>query len=138
MKRLLESLVIVALLTPSFPAAAQNVPDAAPKAAMTWLHLIDQGRYAESWTTASTRFKAAVTEQTWQHALEQTRAPLGTLEKRTRQRMTFATSVPGAPDGQYVIMQFHTTFSHKASATETVTCMLDTDGAWRVAGYFIR
>jgi hypothetical protein len=50
----------------------------------------------------------------------------------------YTTSVPGAPDGQYVIIQFTTSFKNKASATETVTPMLDKDGSWRVSGYFIK
>jgi Protein of unknown function (DUF4019) len=36
------------------------------------------------------------------------------------------------------VIQFDTAFENKASAVETVTPMLDTDGVWRVSGYFIR
>jgi hypothetical protein len=45
---------------------------------------------------------------------------------------------PWAPDGSYVVLQFETRFEHKAAAVETVTSMLDRDGVWRVAGYFVR
>ncbi len=47
-------------------------------------------------------------------------------------------SLPGAPDGNYVVIQFKTTFEHKAQAVETVTPMLENDGVWRVTGYFIK
>jgi predicted SnoaL-like aldol condensation-catalyzing enzyme len=45
--------------------------------------------------------------------------------------------IRGAPKGQYVIIQFITDFYNKKSSIETVTPMLETDGKWRVAGYFI-
>jgi hypothetical protein len=50
----------------------------------------------------------------------------------------FARSLPGAPDGEYVVIQFTTSFDGKAVATETVTPMKDPDGHWRVSGYYIR
>jgi hypothetical protein len=35
-------------------------------------------------------------------------------------------------------MQFDTQFEKKRAAIETVTPMQDTDGQWRVSGYFVR
>ena len=51
---------------------------------------------------------------------------------------TYVTELPGAPDGQYVVIQFKTAFANKQSAIETVTPMLEEDGRWLVAGYFIK
>ncbi len=50
----------------------------------------------------------------------------------------YQTSLPGAPDGKYVVIQFKTSFENKKSATETITPMMDNDGKWRVSGYFIK
>jgi len=50
----------------------------------------------------------------------------------------YATSLPGAPDGEYVVIQFKTSFANKADALETITPMKDDKGAWRVSGYFIK
>jgi hypothetical protein len=36
------------------------------------------------------------------------------------------------------VIQFETSFANKQRAVETVTPMLDTDGAWRVSGYYVR
>jgi len=44
----------------------------------------------------------------------------------------------GAPDGQYVIIQYQTQFAMKPNTVETVTPMMDADGHWRVSSYFIR
>jgi hypothetical protein len=50
----------------------------------------------------------------------------------------YTRTLPGAPDGEYVVIQYETTFENKQSATETVTPMLDKDGVWRVSGYYIK
>jgi hypothetical protein len=50
----------------------------------------------------------------------------------------FTRTLPGAPDGDYVVIQYRTRFEHKAAAVETVPPMRDADGQWRVSGYFIR
>ncbi|RPI50795.1 MAG: DUF4019 domain-containing protein [Acidobacteria bacterium] len=44
----------------------------------------------------------------------------------------------GEVDGEYVVFQFGTSFEHKAAAIETVTAVKDSDGAWRVGGYFVK
>jgi hypothetical protein len=50
----------------------------------------------------------------------------------------YKTSLPGAPDGQYVVIQFETSFQNKKSAIETVTPMFEKDGRWKVSGYYIK
>jgi len=40
--------------------------------------------------------------------------------------------------GGYVVIKFNTNFEHQAAATETVTPMKDSDGEWRVSGYYIK
>ena len=59
------------------------------------------------------------------------------IERKLKSR-EYATSLPGAPDGQYVIIQYDTSFEHKQAAVEIITPMLGGDGQWRVSGYFIR
>jgi hypothetical protein len=46
--------------------------------------------------------------------------------------------LPGAPDGRYVLIEFASSFASKKEAVETATVMLETNGEWRVSGYFIR
>ena len=66
------------------------------------------------------------------------RSPLGAVQSREVASHDYRTTLPGAPDGQYVVFQFTTSFEHKANAVETVTAMQGDEGDWRVAGYFIR
>lgn len=52
---------------------------------------------------------------------------------------TYATKLPGAPDGEYVVIQYKASFANKESAVETITPMKEADGTtWHVSGYFIK
>jgi Protein of unknown function (DUF4019) len=99
---------------------------------------VDTGEYAKSWDKAASFFKERLSKDQWVKALEAVRKPLGKLISRTTASTTYTTSLPGAPDGKYVVIQYNSSFGHKKSAVETVTPMLDKDGKWRVAGYFIK
>jgi hypothetical protein len=107
-------------------------------AAQIWLHEIDSGNYAKSWQQASTYFQGAVTERNWMDALNGARRPLGKLLARTLVKTQSATSLPGAPDGNYLVMQFDTSFENKKAAVELVTFVREKDGSWRAAGYYIK
>jgi hypothetical protein len=63
---------------------------------------------------------------------------LGKLINRQIKSKTYAKQLPGAPDGQYVVIQFASSFENTKTATETVTPMLEEDGLWRVPGYYIK
>ena len=117
---------------------ADTKSDTVLSAAKEWLSLIDNGNYSSSWRDASYYFQSAVSEQSWASSLEAVRKPLGELISRNILKSQESSSLPGAPDGRYVVMAFETAFAHKKSAIETVTFMLDKDGKWRAAGYFIK
>ncbi len=135
----IRTVLVALLLGPILAYAAES--DAVPKAqasAKAWLAMTDSGKYAESWNGASTLFKTAITKADWEKAVRAVRSPLGALKSRTLKSATFARTLPGAPDGEYVVIQFETAFENKASALETITPMLDKDGSWRVSGYYIK
>jgi len=94
--------------------------------------------YGESWETAALYFKNAITKEKWEQTLTAVRKPLGQLVSRDLSSKTYMSSIPGAPDGEYVVIQFKTSFENKKSGIETVTPMLDKDGKWRVSGYYIK
>jgi hypothetical protein len=111
---------------------------AATESANHWLSLVDGEDYAASWDAAAPLFKSAVSKDQWANMLQASRAPLGKLISRNIKSAVYKTSLPGAPDGQYVVIQFESSFEHKKSAIETVTPSLGDDGQWRASGYFIR
>ena len=110
---------------------------AAEKAAVNWLALVDTNRYDASWNEAATLFKRQVSSDDWRRAVSAARDPLGRVIERNLVSSTYATSLPGAPDGEYVVLQFKTKFERKTQAIETVTPMIDA-GQWRVSGYYVR
>jgi len=111
---------------------------AALKSATDWLQLIDNAEYNQSWETAASFLKNAITESQLKTALKAARQPLGKLISREVLTKTYTTQVPGAPDGQYVIITFKASFENKKSAIETITPMLDNDNKWKVSGYYIK
>jgi hypothetical protein len=139
-KRTIILCIILAcsMLCVSKVIADQKGEELAAKASLKWLALVDEGKYSESWDEAAQMFKGAVTKGQWKESLDGVRKPLGKLVSRTLKSKTYAISLPGAPDGEYVVIQYTTSFENKKSALETVTPMLDKDKKWRVSGYYIR
>jgi hypothetical protein len=135
----------------ALPAAAQQ-PGAAPNAAVLdaagtaaangaasgFLALLDAGRYADSWTQGAALMRGAVPQEQWSGVVGSMRKPLGEIKSRKLLSSTFTRSLPGAPDGDYVVVQYQTEFANKAGAVETVTPMREPDGSWKVAGYFLK
>ncbi len=117
--------------------AGEAVKAAVP-AAEEWLKLVDGGKYGESWDAAAELFRKAVPKDTWQQQLQAARQPLGKVQSRKAISAVETRRMPGAPDGQYVVVQFEMTFENKKQAVETVTPMKDKDGKWRVSGYFVK
>jgi hypothetical protein len=123
---------------PATTSSAEEAERRAVAAAESWLALVDAGDYGAAWEEAAPFFKAAVTRDDLTKSLTRLRSAFGGMKKRSTEKATYATSLPGAPDGEYVVIQFATTFDHKASAIETVTPLRADDGNWRVSGYFVK
>jgi hypothetical protein len=117
---------------------APKPEEEAQKAAEQWLALVDGDEFAASWDAAAGYFKAAVSKSQWEGAVGPIRKEIGKLVSRKLKSAKYATSLPGAPDGEYVVLQFDTSFANKKEAIETVTPMLDKDGKWKVSGYFVK
>jgi hypothetical protein len=142
MKKIAKFVILLSCFSLMVCSQTLLADEAAEKAAQAateqWLALVDQGQYAESWGTAASYFKNAVPEKQWLQSMKGARQPLGKVISRRLKSAIFTTSLPGAPDGQYVVVQYATSFENKASAVETVTPMRDPDKQWRVSGYFIK
>jgi len=136
-KRLMMTFTIICSLVGAI-AMAQDKNDAAKKSAESWLAVVDKGDYAASYDEAASIFKLAITKEDWLQKVRAARSPLGKMISRKLKLMQYETTLPGAPDGEYVVIQYDTSFENKRSAVETITPTLDKDGQWRVSGYFIR
>jgi opacity protein-like surface antigen len=142
MEKRWRTILIISVLTSVVLTGALQANEVAEKAAImaasAWLSVVDEGNYAESWNQAARFFKDAVTKEQWLNSMKTFRVPLGKMMIRKLKSKQYAKTLPGAPDGEYVVIQYETQFENKKSAVETVTPMLDKDGKWRVSGYYIK
>jgi hypothetical protein len=111
---------------------------AAVESATRWLALQDDGNLAASWEESAQHLKSSVSKAQWTRMLR-ARVALGSLTSRKILSAAFAkVTLPGALEGQFVVIHYDSSFEHKTSAVEMVTPMLEKDGHWRVSGYSIR
>ena len=139
LKRKLRSVMVAAItLVLASPLHAADGPEkAAQAAAEKWLALVDAGNYGESYEAGAAFFRKALTKEQWVEAVGKARGPLGRLQSRTLLGAKPMTELPGAPKGEYVVLQYEAKFAGQ-TAIETITPMKDADGVWRVSGYFVR
>ncbi|MEG3147492.1 DUF4019 domain-containing protein [Sphingomonas sp. RT2P30] len=129
----LTALPQVASAPPSPPTTADASTDAAVlDAARSWLALVDEGRWDDSYRMTGATFRKLNTAQVWAAASEKVRVPLGAMVSRT---LISQENLPAPPHG-YEVVKFRTRFANKAEAVETVTLDREDDG-WRVVGVTI-
>lgn len=132
---------------PSTPGASVTMPSgdsshafrelAAQAAGEKWLAMLDRGEYGKAWDECAQLFRQRVTREQWVDSLPAARGSFGPVRSRKVEVAAFKTSLPGAPDGQYVTVRYRTSFEMKDGAEELMTLAFE-DGVWRPTGYFIR
>ena len=141
MTRRQAMLVVTACCLPAIgigPALAQDPRGTiAQKEARNWLALTDRGDGLASWRAAGKQFQSAITADKWADSLRMVRPPLGALIERSVLSTQFMKNIPGAPDGDYAVLEFRASFANKTDSRETISLEHEADGAWRVIGYFI-
>jgi hypothetical protein len=131
-----RSIAVVAAMLMGAVAFAASREEAQARA-QAWMSLVDNQKYAESWAESSSTFRSRVPQQRWIDEAKRVREPLGSVNSRRLLTVRFAKTLPGAPDGDYAVLQFRSSFTHKAAAIETITLVMD-DGQLRAVGYFIK
>lgn len=140
MKKIIAMAMLVCGFLGAGVASADTAAEtaAAQEVATPWLAMTDGARYGDSWDKGGAVMQSLVSKAQWEAALVQVRTPLGAVKSRTLTSANFTRTLPGAPDGEYVVIKYATSFENKPGMTETVIPMKDKDGAWRVSGYFIQ
>jgi hypothetical protein len=110
----------------------------ASAAAEAWLGELDAGEVEASWETSSSLFRQVVDLPHWRESFDKVRSIFGRTLRRELSDVRYATTVPGAPDGEYVIAEYAAELERKKEAVETVVAMREADGSWHVGGYFVR
>ncbi len=122
---------------PEITATSDTSEAASNGAAMEWLALVDDQNWSESWRRAGSFFRSSVSEEAWSSSASSLRNPLGALKSRAVLKVTKATSLPGAPDGEYELIEFQSNFENKRMAIETLVLQKEGE-TWKAVGYFIR
>ncbi len=108
------------------------------EAAQKWLELLDAGKMGTAWDVSAKHLKSVVTRAEWIKGIKDARKPYGKLKSRTAERFARSHSLPGAPEGDYTIIEFSSVFANGKKASEQVIWMFEPGEIWRVSGYFIR
>lgn len=132
---IMKTLFFILSLCVSFWVSANEMPPS--DTAKQWLESVDAGKYAKSWEVSDTFFKSQLTSNKWDSTLKAVRVPLGNIISRTQTNSSQHNSLPGVPDGEYLVIEYKTEFEHKKSSTETLT-LSKSSGQWRPIGYFIK
>jgi hypothetical protein len=106
----------------------------ATQIAEQWLALIDQGKFADTWTNTSRYFQTNMPQDRWVQTLTAAQQKLGKATNRQMTGREARTDIPGAPAGQYILVGYATDFEKQPGLLETVT-FINEDGAWKVIGY---
>ncbi|MFP8882056.1 MAG: DUF4019 domain-containing protein [Myxococcota bacterium] len=108
--------------------------DDASEMASQWLTLIDMGDVTESWEQSSGVFQNNLSIEDYTKSIKDSRGHLGKLLSRRLRTAQAARSLPNAPRGRYVVVQFDSVFANHPAMVETVTAKFE-NGDWRVLGY---
>jgi hypothetical protein len=136
-KRLI-ALLLLLLCTSAVYAEEGTILEKVESSARSWLGLIDSGKYKESWEHSASLFKAKAPEAEWVKSITAIRVPHGAMSARYIATAGATNSLSGFPDGDYVVLQFYTTFAATGLAMETVTLVKTQDETWQIAEYAIK
>jgi Protein of unknown function (DUF4019) len=117
------------------PHAAEE--SAAQRQALGFLGYLDEGRFADSYAYTGMLLRARADSAAYAAQVQKARAGTSALQARELIDATYNTSVEGAPEGQYVILHYHSNFANRQDTVETITLAL-AKGYWRVDGYYIK
>lgn len=104
-------------------------------AAKEYVLLLDQGRYAESWSKGAKIFQGTISQNEWKTALNMARSRLGRATARSLKDQKPAWNPRGLPPGPYMVVEFNTSFEKAPHSGELLTLMREKDGKWKVLTY---
>jgi Protein of unknown function (DUF4019) len=121
---------------PGDPHAAEEV--AAERQALGFLGYLDHGRFADSYAYTGMLIRAQLDRDAFAAQIEKTRAGTGALQSRDLIDASYATTVPGAPEGQYVVLHYRSSFANRPDEVVETLTLAFAKGYWRVSGYYVK
>ena len=130
-------LLLVSWCLMAFVPSYANEPQMDLAPAYTWLELLDDGRYYQTWQYASEGFKQRIDASQWDQVLKGTRSKLGDLTNRNLTGYGKRQKFSGLPDGEYWVLKFASEFE-KASSLSEILVLTEEQGQLKVTAYFIQ
>jgi uncharacterized protein DUF4019 len=137
MKKQFVALLLLLFFTSVIHASDSDILEKVESSARSWLDLVDKDEYTESWRKSSAVLREKMSESDWVKSITAIRAPLGSAGARYIATAAQTKSWPKLPDGEYIVLQFYTTFSNKGLAMETIVLAKQQDETWPVADYSV-
>lgn len=132
MKKLLIILTLCSL--PAF--AGPSGEDQAVASANAFVKLVDGGQFDKAYDAFSQFGQKAVPKDQFVALMKGVQEKIGTQTSRKLTTKKFVHELPGAPKGDYWVLDYETNFSKKGASVERVTSMLE-GKSWKVAGYVL-
>ena len=121
------------------PVGAESSSDhLSAQEAVRFLELMDQARYDDAWLSMSPLFQTLNHQPQWQNRQQTIRAAYGALSSRQLDRISYRQTYTLSPDGEYVVVQFDSSFTNKADTFETVVLDCRTTPECFIREYIIR
>jgi len=133
------SLLLAGTVQAQVSTLSPNVNDTrateAQAAANAWLASFDTGDGADNWLQSASIFKERVRQDDWQKRVDDQRTQFGRLKTRTLKGMEFTRQLENAPDGEYFVLRYLSTYAKKDPVVEILVPTRDRDGNWKIANY---
>jgi hypothetical protein len=129
--------VVFSLLFAAAPAAFGSAGDHVEDGLVvskSWVGLIDDGQYDESYESASGAMHEKVQEDRWSTVLKALRSPWGPVMSRQQLSHVYKPDGFEGTEGEFLVITYDTSFKKLDSAREVVVLRWE-DGKWRGAGY---
>ena len=108
------------------------------EAGRKWLELLDTDKSGIAWDSASKLLQSVVKRDAFIAEMRSVRKSLGKLASRTPVKFARAHELPGAPTGDYAIIEYDAAYVNGKHLSEQVIWTIESGDIWRVAGYFYR
>ena len=132
-------LLILLLTTLTAPLHAETWSnDALEEKAASYLKLLDLGQYEKAWHDMSALFHDFNNPLHWQKRQETIRNVYGASDTRRLHSIRYRQSYNLSPDGQYVVVQFNSSYQNKSETRETVVLDCSSNPQCSVREYIIQ
>jgi D-alanyl-D-alanine-carboxypeptidase/D-alanyl-D-alanine-endopeptidase len=135
----MRCLCVSASILVCLPALAANpTPDeieAAKAQALSWLGLVDSGRYEESWKQAAPSLRKQIPLLAWEQGQFTNRVEIGALESRKLQSAKWISPDEDAWRGDSIELKYRSDFEDSKGVEETLLFERVEDGKWLPAIY---